>query len=180
MASDRRSRVETLGAMNGGLDEAEEEDRGGDASRHLAMLFDRPTANPGSEVCTLDHVINRCAREVKPSQFSSVDDEEDLAAGASLYEARVVTDAAVLEDMRQCVREAVREPCKGCEPCGKGLLDRITDETFVTQDATVDELVKCYSKKGEEQGKCFGELPYKARFVGRDGWGRDFYAPDEE
>ena len=40
--------------------------------------------------------------------------------------------------------------------------------------------IRAQYQKGEEQGKCFGELPYKARFVGRDGWGRDFYAPDEE
>ena len=184
MESDRRVRPEKDGAaMVNGAWNGRDREIGDRSLASLELLFDRPTANATKDVCTLEHVINRCAQPVKPSQFATLDEEDEgLPVGASLFEPRVVTDDAVIQKMQQCVKAAVEKPCKegaNCRPCGDDLLRRIGGETFVTQDADVGQLLKCYSEKGEDREACFEALPFKARFVGQDRWGQAFYASSE-
>ena len=148
---------------------------GGFQERNLVsmeFLFDRPTANPSRDVCTLEHVINKCAQRVTPSQFTTIGDDTDTWK---------VTDDNIIREMQQCVTAAIETPCGDgvdCKPCGE-LLGRIGDGTFVVQDIGVDQMVECYNKNKEERDACFDAIPYKALFIGRDQWGKDFYTPTE-
>ena len=137
-----------------------------------------PLFHSGRETCNIDYIINECARPVTPSQFSTADDEDVLKLE--------VTDNDVIRDMTQCLKDKTESPCdqtSTCEPCGADVLSRIGDSTFVTQEATVDMLMKCYNTKDvDEKMKCFNDIPYTARFVGRGRrpWAQPFHASSNQ